>query len=62
MHAEHVGPELFVAERVEAKNRLSVSMLPLVIFLMSSVSIAAWPTAKLLRGCRLTESEDDVRQ
>jgi len=56
VHAEHVGPQLFVAERVEAENGLSVSTRPLAIVLVRPITIDAGPTPWLLRGCRLTES------
>jgi hypothetical protein len=62
VHAEHVGPQLFVAERVEAENSLSLSTRLLGILVVSPVAIAVCPIHKLLRGRRLTESGDDVRE
>ena len=62
VHAQHVGPQLFVAERVEAENGLSFSMPLLAILVVSPVAIAVCPIHKLLCGRRLTESGDDVRE
>jgi hypothetical protein len=62
VHAEHVGPQLFVAERVEAENSLSLSTRPLGILVVSLVAIAVCPIHKLLCDRRLTESGDDVRE
>jgi hypothetical protein len=62
VHAEHVGPQLFVAKRVEAENGLSLSMRPLAILAVLPVAIALCPIDKLLCGRRLTESGDDVRE
>ena len=60
VHAQHVRPQLFVAEGVEAKDRLSFSMFLSAIFL--SVAIAARIASALLGGCRLTEPGDAERQ
>jgi len=57
-----VGPQLFVAERVEAEDGLPVSTRPLAIDLVRSITIGSGSTPGLLRGRRLTESGDHVRQ
>ena len=38
VHAQHVGPQLFVAEGVEAEDRLAVSMCPLAVVMLLSIA------------------------
>jgi len=62
VHAQHVGPQLFVAEGVEAEDGLAV-LLPLPALLLTlSIVIAATPTRTLLGRRRLTKPRDDKRQ
>ena len=59
VHAEHVGPQLFVAERVEAEDGLSVSTRPLAIIAgVAGRHRRPSDPHELLCGRRLTESGD----
>jgi hypothetical protein len=61
VHAQHVGPQLFVAEGVEAEDRLPDAAPLLALLLVPSVAIASRNTRTLLGGRRLTEPGDDER-
>jgi hypothetical protein len=62
VHAQYIGPQLFVAEGVEAEDGLSVTVPLLALHLIASVAITGGSTRTLLGGRRLTEPGDDKRQ
>jgi len=62
VHPQHSGPQLFVAESVEAEDGLSVTARLLGLVLMTSVTITSELSRMLLGGRQLTESRDGVRQ